>query len=120
MNVHHVALRTDDVPRLLAFYRDVLDLPVVERPTGESGAGVWLAAGSTLLMLEPRNVGEPGIPPGSMELVAFAIRPEERASVAGRLDRAGVAIEGQTAFTLYCRDPDGRRVGVSHFPERGE
>ena len=33
-----------------------------------------------------------------------------------RLREAGVAIEDRTAFTLYVRDPDGRRVGLSSYP----
>ena len=32
-----------------------------------------------------------------------------------RLRAAGVAVEDRTAYTLYFRDPDGHRVGVSVF-----
>ena len=32
------------------------------------------------------------------------------------LARAGVAVEAATEFTLYVRDPDGRRVGLSSYP----
>ena len=45
------------------------------------------------------------------ELVAFAISPDE----VGRLK--GWPIEARTAFTLYVRDPDGRRIGLSAYPD---
>lgn len=115
MRVHHIALRTADVPRLEAFYRDLLGLPVTARP---GGSRVWLAAGETLLMLEPREPDEPTVPAGSMEFLAFAITPAERTGFVARLAQAGVTVEAQTDFTLYFRDPDGRRVGVSHHPDR--
>jgi hypothetical protein len=28
-----------------------------------------------------------------------------------------VVVEHETDFTLYFRDPDGRRVAVSHYPD---
>jgi hypothetical protein len=38
-----------------------------------------------------------------------------RASWTARLAAAGVAVEAQTEFTLYFRDPDGRRVALSAY-----
>jgi hypothetical protein len=26
-------------------------------------------------------------------------------------------VQGSTAYTLYVLDPDGNRVGLSHYPE---
>ena len=113
VRIHHLALRTSDVRRLEAFYRDVAGLAVTSRPSEQR---VWLSANETIVMLEQREAAEPDVPAGSMELVAFAIEPGERAAFVERLRNAGVALEGETAFTLYFRDPDGRRVGVSHYP----
>jgi hypothetical protein len=116
VHVHHIALRTADVPRLVAFYREVVGLALDETARGRSTGSVWLLADRTLVMVEPRGPGEPDVGGGSMDLVAFAIEPADRAAFSARLARAGVAVEQETAFTLYFRDPDGRRVGVSHFP----
>lgn len=113
MRLHHLALRTADVPRLEEFYRGVLGLRVVRRTEASS---VWLDAGGTLIMLERRADGEPSVPEGTLELVAFAITEGERAAWAAKLANAGIAIEARTDFTLYVRDPDGRRVGVSAYP----
>ena len=115
LSLHHVALRTGDVVGLAAFYRDVVGLSSLERPGG-AGGGTWLAAGDAILMLEPRADGEPDIPIGSKDLLAFAIDPGERPAFEERLVRLGVRVEASTPYTLYFRDPDGRRVGVSHYP----
>lgn len=113
MYLHHLALRTPDLGRLRAFYEGALGLPVVTDATPRS---VWLGAGGAVVMLEASEPGEPGIPALSREFVAFAIEPDERAAWEARLARAGVAIEARTEHTLYFRDPDGRRVGVSSYP----
>ena len=113
MRVHHLALRTNDVPRLERFYTEIFGFPVARR---DELRAVWLDAGATLLMLEQKDEHEPDVPRGTGELVAFAIEPDERASYTARLAKAGVVVEARTAFTLYFRDPDGRRVGVSSYP----
>lgn len=113
MRLHHLAFRTADVPRLEDFYGRVLGLTTVRR----GGAGsVWLDAGGTLLMLEQRAEGEPGVPGATQELVAFTIDAGARAEWEAKLAAEGVAVEARTDFTLYFRDPDGRRVGVSAYP----
>jgi glyoxylase I family protein len=48
--VHHVSLATSDLPRALAFYRDVLGLKQVDRPN-LSNAGAWLETGHSQIHL---------------------------------------------------------------------
>ena len=91
------------------FYAGTLGLTVTRRTEGLS---VWLDAGGSILMLELRDEGEPGVPPGSKELVAFAVSPE----VLARVKEARIEIEARTSYTLYVRDPDGRRIGLSSYP----
>jgi glyoxylase I family protein len=106
VRIHHVALRSRDVPALEAFYAGMLGLPVLRRDAARGT--VWLDAEGTVLMLEPADAGEPDVADGTMELVAFA--------VAGLGPwRAKVAVESETERTLYFRDPDGRRVAVSTY-----
>ena len=112
MRIHHLAFRTHDLARLVDFYVSVLALRVRERRGDRS---VWLDVGDAILMLERAEPGEPDVPAGSMELVAFDIQHGTRLGYLARLAEAGVAIEQQTEFTLYFRDPDGRRVGLSHY-----
>ncbi len=113
MRVHHLAFRTSDLAQLERFYVHALGLAVVRRTETRS---VWLDAGGSLLMLELAEPFEPSPPHGAMDLVAFEVAPETRALYTHRLARAGVAIEGSTDFTLYVRDPDGRRIGLSSYP----
>ena len=112
MRVHHIAFRTHDLPRLERFYVEVLRFKVKTRLGQRS---VWLDAGDAILMLERAAEDEPGIPPKSMEFVAFAIRHEGRTPMLDRLEAHGISIEHRTEYTIYFRDPDGRRVGVSSF-----
>jgi catechol-2,3-dioxygenase len=95
------------------FYRAALGLTVAREQPGYS---VWLALGGAVLMIEQKDAHEPDVPPGSRELVAFAMRPEERDAMRETLRAMGVAVEAETAHTLYFRDPDGRRVAVSSYP----
>jgi hypothetical protein len=84
----------------------VLGLPVVRRD--EARGSVWLDAEGVVIMIERAAEGEPPVMGSSMELVAFAV--DDREAWRGR-----VAVEAETAHTLYFRDPDGRRVAVSSY-----
>ncbi len=48
-------------------------------------------------------------------LLAFAIEAEERAAWLTRIGDAGVVIAGESAYSIYLRDPEGNRVALSHF-----
>jgi glyoxylase I family protein len=111
-------MRTRDLARLEAFYGGTLGLPLVRRD--DARGSVWFDAGGALVMLERADPAEPGVPPGTMELVAFAIDDaDDKESWRGRLERAGVVVEEETAYTLYFRDPDGRRLGLTTFVRPG-
>jgi catechol 2,3-dioxygenase-like lactoylglutathione lyase family enzyme len=118
MKLHHLAFRTRDLERCADFYRQVLGLKERQRQQRADGTvrAVWLAAGDTVLMLESAEAGEPVPSPGAMDLVAFAIEPGTHAEWRVRFAAAGVQVEGATDHTLYVRDPDGRRIGVSSYP----
>lgn len=112
LTLHHLALRTADLAALAAFYRDLLGLEVVRDASPHS---LWLGlGGDAVLMIEARADGEPGVPAGSMELVAFRVSVDRKDAVGRRARELG-CFDGETAFTVYFRDPDGRRVGVSTY-----
>ena len=112
MRVHHLAFRTLELVRLERFYTDVLGLSIARRDGERS---VWLRAGGTILMLECAAADEPGVGPGSKELVAFGIEAPDVERWRRVLEANAIAIEDETAFTLYFRDPDGRRIALSHY-----
>jgi catechol 2,3-dioxygenase-like lactoylglutathione lyase family enzyme len=141
--INHIALVAREVAKLADFYERVLGLTRVrEQPStlavaaGTSGApldSVWLRIHPDLpaiLMIERANregpgqyAPEPAEPVGFLvkspgyHMLCLSIAPGERAAWSDRLATAGVAIENQTEYTLYFRDAEGNRVGLSHFPE---
>lgn len=112
MRLHHLALRTHDVDRLVAFYRDVLALP--PWPV-QAGSGVWLTLDDAVLMIERAAPDEPSPPVGTLELLALSAPDGDLPRARAHLATHRVTIEAETAHTLYFRDPDGRRVALSDY-----
>ena len=113
LRLHHIAIRAADVDTVLAFYRTMLGLEIVRDHRPRS---VWLGlSGTSVLMIEARGAAEPAVPAGSLELVEFHVSAEEKTAVRDLATRAG-CFDGETEHTVYLRDPEGRRLGVSTFP----
>jgi catechol 2,3-dioxygenase-like lactoylglutathione lyase family enzyme len=111
--IHHLALRVRDPERSAAFYSGVLGLPELRRSEEAGGPrSVWLSAGETVLMLERRLRGG-GTDEGSGHLLALAV--DDLAAWERRLSAAGLVVEDRTEHTIYLRDPDGHRVGLSDY-----
>ena len=111
--IHHLALRVADPVRSAAFYTGVLGLSELRRVADASGLhAVWLRTGTLVLMLEKRLRGG-GASEGSGHLLALAVN--DLVDARERLARAGVLVEDCTDHTLYFRDPDGHRLGLSDF-----
>jgi glyoxylase I family protein len=121
-----VAIQCADLAACERFYRDVLGLPVLRRWPGEAGddRSVWLALGEgAFLALE--RASRPGATPAApfrderpgLHLVALRIGAAERPGWERRLEAAGVPVVERSRWTLYLRDPEGNRIGLSHHPE---
>ena len=122
--VHHVAIQVRDLAAMEKFYGGVLGLPVQRRWQGEDGdrsiwfdlhdggflAVEWVAGGPP--HHDGWNTDALGIP-----LVALAIKRDERDAWEAHLTAAGVPVVHRTDYTLYVRDPEGNRVGLSHWPD---
>jgi glyoxylase I family protein len=130
--VHHVAIGVSDLARCEAFYTGVLGLPVLRRWPAVDGAGdrsVWLDLGrGAFLALErvggaaaPGVSGDrlaaPAVAAAGYLMVAIAIARAERGDWEARLGAAGVAVVHRSDYTLYVVDPEGNRVGLSHWPD---
>jgi catechol 2,3-dioxygenase-like lactoylglutathione lyase family enzyme len=107
VQIHHVAFRTTNLPRLQRYYVEELGFAVIARDAARGS--VWLDASGAVLMLEHAEAGEPAIPAGSRELLAFSVDDKETW-------RGRVTVEAETPHTLYFRDPDGRRLAISSYP----
>jgi len=124
--LHHVAIQCADLARCERFYREVLGLAVLRRWPREGGGdrSVWLAVGEGaegFLALEraeeapvprPWRDGKPGL-----HLLALRIAPSERAAWEDRLEAAGILVVHRTRWTIYFHDPEGNRIGLTHYPD---
>lgn len=121
---HHLAIQVRHLERAATFYREVLGLAEQARHHRADGSlrSVWLEVpGGGFLALEEVS-GEPLATPFRHEqpgllLLALRIPAGERARAVEALARAGVALEHQTRWTVYFRDPEGNRLALSHHPE---
>ena len=127
-SIHHIALKTNQVERLVSFYQTVLGLTQVRIQKFPDGSvrSIWLKVGATLIMIEKSEAGElqstsashsfsedaPGI-----HLIALAIDESDRMSWISHLKEHGVVVEKETEHSVYFFDPDGNRVCLSHFSE---
>jgi catechol 2,3-dioxygenase-like lactoylglutathione lyase family enzyme len=121
--VHHVAIKVRDLERAERFFGQTLGLPVLRRwpaPDGVGERSLWLdlGAGAFLALERTSDQGESvGSEGPGLHLLALRIEPAERQAWLDRLAEAGAAPYNQTAFTIYCKDPEGNRIGLSHWPE---
>lgn len=120
---HHVAIQVQDLDRCARFYTGVLGLMEQarhHRPDGTLRA-IWLTVPNAgFLALEACA----GTPPedsfrhddAGLHLLALTIPRGERAAVERELTEKGVEIVHRTRWTLYVRDPEGNRIGLTHHP----
>ncbi len=122
---HHLAIQVRDLAAAERFYVETLGLKVVKRWPREDGPGersLWLSvgAGEEFLALELCDVERPPTPfrdpHGGLHLLALRIPASDRAAWEEKLAALGVEIVHRTRWTLYLRDPEGNRLGLSHFP----
>lgn len=122
--VHHLAVQVRDLARAEAFWCGVLGLEPVRRQDDGEGQprSTWVEIDELGTFIALERVA-PATPPGPFvspttgaHLVALRIARDERAAWIAKLEAAGFAIERRTPYTIYVRDPDGTRVGLSHYP----
>ncbi|MBM4344773.1 MAG: VOC family protein [Deltaproteobacteria bacterium] len=121
--VHHLAIQCRDLSAMARFYERVLRLRVDRRWPAADGLGdrsVWLRLGGSVLALEA-CAGNPDPPPWQdsrpgLHLLAVEIHWQNRQIWMEHLRHCGVDVVHQSPWTLYVRDPEGNRVGLSHFP----
>ena len=113
LNIDHIVLRTGDAPRLVAFYRDVLGLPV-ERATGKGLT--QLRAGASLIDIV--LVADRDQPGRNLEHFCLRAEPFDMAAIRARVEAAGAKVvksgdgygaEGRGP-NIYFLDPDGNEV----------
>ena len=124
---HHLAIQVNDLARAERFYEEVLGLQILRRWPWEDGRegerSLWLSVGprDEFIALEACDAARPETPfrdpHGGLHLLSLRIDAKDRAAWEEKLVQRGVEIVHRTRWTLYLRDPEGNRIGLSHYPE---
>lgn len=122
--IDHIVLRSDDLPAMLAFYRDFLGCPL-ERELDSSIGLVQLRAGTGLIDLVPVDSelgrmggGSPRQDGRNMDHLCLTIAAMDEAELVATLDAAGIEHSdfaeryGAQGFgrSIYINDPEGNVV----------
>ena len=125
VDIDHVAIRVTDLDRALAFYHDLLGLPVRDRERYENGTVPYVAvvAGGRHIHLVPTDDEEIDVGGEHLCLLVRSDEVDSREELDSLLESLrdhGVEVEeGEPyrrygaygrAWAAYVRDPDGRRV----------
>lgn len=118
--IAEIVLWTHDLGRMLAFYRDLLDLPVISPP--ERANPIFLRAGDPaigvpqmIVLVQMPADAPPFQAPRPLHHLALEVAPEDFDAEQARLTAAGCAVRtGQhpviASRTLYVDDPEGNEV----------
>ena len=120
-----LVLEVNDLEQSLAFYRDLLQLPVVD-DWPEPRLASWLAIGrNAVLGLWPRASGGVGVAiagsrGGSHVHFAIYVEPKSLLRWQQRLNEAGLIVQGPVNFahgnrSLFVPDPDGNVVELADW-----
>lgn len=109
--VGEVALFTDDVPGVAAFYRELVGAP----PVAEWPGGALFAIGDAKLLVHERAGAAMDGPPNEDH---FALTVDEIDTACASLTHSGVTFlveprDYPWGRSAYLRDPDGRLVEVA-------
>ena len=121
-------LTVSDLRRSLAFYRDILGLPLASEFPERQAAFCWIGAPGRAML----GLWETSAPVGLRLHIALAANVEDVIAAVGRLSAAGVTpldfsgnptdtpivIGWMPAIALYMKDPDGHSIElISMLPD---
>ena len=117
--MNHFNIITDDVPKTVAFYRDVLGLTEGDRPAF-SFPGAWLYAGGAPVVHITGGRPRDELRPGVIDHMAFSAK-DLRGTLA-RFERAGIPATTRKPVTtgiwqVFVNDPNGARVELDFSPD---
>lgn len=124
LGVHHIALQVSDLEKMAQFYCGVLGLPEAVRHHKDDGQlrSIWVRLSTrpgepAFLALEKNSLPQKTMEHRGYSLLAITIESEARRATEEALRARGVVIEHTSRWTVYFRDPEGNRVGLSHYPD---
>lgn len=113
LGIHHASVLVADTARALAFYHDLLGMPVADDRPDLGFPGAWLVIGDQQIhLLECPNPDPAERPPHGGRDRHTALRVRDLKAIVTRLEAAGWPYtrsrSGRAA--LFCRDPDGNTL----------
>lgn len=120
MQIHtlqHVSIIVSDTARALAFYHDLLGIPLSQQRPPMAFPGAWLEISPQqqihLLKLPNPEAGLERPAHGGRDR-HFALGCDDLESLVQRLTTAGIAVSRSQSGrpALFCRDPDGNAVEI--------
>jgi len=110
--MNHFTILTDDVPRTVSFYRDLVGLAEGYRPP-LTFPGAWLYAGGAAVLHVIGGRPRDELRAGVIDHMAFSATG--LAATLGKLDARGIAhdcrrLVGAGTWQLFFHDPNGARV----------
>lgn len=118
LQLNHVAIHVSDVPRSIAFYRDVLQLELLPRPAF-TFPGAWFRLGNDQ---ELHLIGDQQYPAVTQHRGNhFALLIDNVGDWERHLQAAGVAhlprrIRPDGAYQIFLADPDGHYIELCTQP----
>jgi catechol 2,3-dioxygenase-like lactoylglutathione lyase family enzyme len=103
LGIHEIAFEVQDLERSIAFYRDILGLPLYSRGPQQA----WFCIGDQRLALFTCER------PGSGQHFAFLIPSEKAEQARSALVAHGFpdeTMQQDDGFSVYVRDPDGNKI----------
>jgi glyoxylase I family protein len=114
--IHHVSIVVSDMERAVAFYRDVLGLPEVMRPSNFVTPVRWFELGNEQVHLIPAPAADIPSPRH------FAIHVDDCADAREQLTRRGAPIQETVpiagAVRFFTADPDGNNIEIIQWLRR--
>ena len=121
--VHHIALLSSDVERTIAFYQDLLELPLTELFENRDYRGSThfffdIGHGNLLAFFDFPGLDLGGYAEvlGGLHHLAISVEPERWEHLAAKLDAAGVPNQRMSGSSVYFQGPDGERLELISDP----
>ena len=113
MKLHHLAFRCNDYKEVSLFYKNLFKLKEI---FSQKKYSIWLKGSDDLVfMFEQATPGEARPESNNHELICFYAEANEKKAIINELKKKNIEIESQTEKTIYFRDPENRKIGISDF-----
>ncbi len=121
LTIHHIAFKSDNLESYCHFYENVFQIKAEKTLHDETGhvRSKWYRIGSVILMLERRDTAPntSQLTPEHRNTFVFSIKKNEKEIWRTHLQAQNISLCSESPYTIYFLDPEGQRLGLSHYPD---